>query len=117
MIPIYINNTGVKTIDELIENILREFKSKCSFRDFLIKTCEKLPEGYGLFIVIDDVNGLSDNEEFTHWYKGLFESLLFDEYYLPVVFTLISSPDDFEKLCLLNESFTRMFHLMDFIDF
>ena len=117
MIPFYINNTVVKTIDKLIENILREFKSKCSFRDFLINTCEELAEGYGLFIVIDDVTILSNNEEFTYWHKGLFESLLFDEYYLPVVFTLVSSPDDFEKLCLVNESFTRMFHVMDFIDF
>ncbi len=117
MIPFYINNTVVKTIDKLIENILKEFKRKCSFRDFLINTCEELPEGYGLFIVMDDVTSLSDNEEFTNWYKGLFETLLFDEYYLPVVFTLISPPDDFEKLCLINESFTRMFHLIDLMDF
>lgn len=101
--------TGVSLKDNtnLITNI------KKHFADFLITTCEELPKGYGIFIVIDDLNGLSDNEEFTNWYKGFFETLTFNEYHLPIVFTLISYPDEFEKLCLINESFSRMFHLIE----
>lgn len=109
MIPIYIDARSVKTVDELIE----KYNVKTELKDFLIDNCGELPKGYGLFIVIDDVNSLSDNEKFTHWYKWLFETLTLKEYYLPVVFTLISSPEAFEKLCLINESFTRMFHLIE----
>lgn len=154
MIPIHINNSGGKTVDELIHKLLdalmREFKKeylgkkiidkilntiqefkvagtgvslkdtndliqniKNHFADFLIKTCENLPEGSGIFIVIDDLNGLSESEEFTNWYKGFFEIMDFNEYHLPIVFTLISYPEEYEKLCDLNESFFRIFHLIE----
>lgn len=101
--------TGVslKDTNELIQNI------KNHFTDFLIKTCEDLPEDHGIFIVIDDLNGLSENEEFTDWYKGFFETMDFNEYHLPVIFALISYPEEYEKLCNLNESFFRIFHLIE----
>ncbi len=154
MIPIHINNSGGKTVDELIQKLLdalvREFKKdylgkkvvdkvlntiqefkvagtgvslkdtnkliqniKNHFADFLIKTCEDLPEDYGIFIVIDDLNGLSENEEFTNWYKGFFEIMDFNEYHLPIIFTLISYPEEYERLCDLNESFFRIFTLIE----
>lgn len=154
MIPIHINNSGGKTVDELIQKLLdaliREFRKdylgkkvvdkilntiqefkvagtgvslkdtnqliqnvKNHFADFLIKTCEDLPEDHGIFIVIDDLNGLSENEEFTNWYKGFFETMDFNEYHLPVIFTLISYPEEYEKLCDLNESFFRIFNLIE----
>lgn len=154
MIPIHINNSGGKTVDELIQKLLdalvREFKKeyfgkkflekilntiqefkiagtgvslkdtndliqniKNHFADFLIKTCEDLPEDYGIFIVIDDLNGLSENEEFTNWYKGFFETMDFNEYHLPIIFTLISYPEEYERLCDLNESFFRIFNIIE----
>ena len=154
MVPIHINNSGGKTVDELIQklldalvrgfkkeylgkkivdkllNTIQEFKVagtgvslkdtnaliqniKNHFADFLIKTCEDLPEDSGIFIVIDDLNGLSENEEFTNWYKGFFETMDFNEYHLPIIFTLISYPEEYEALCDLNESFFRIFHLIE----
>lgn len=154
MVPIRINNSGGKTVDELIQklldallvefkkdylgksivdkilNTIQEFKVagtgvslkdsndtihniKTHFAEFLVKTCDKLPEGYGIFIVIDDLNGLSENEEFTDWYKGFFETLTLREYHLPIVFNLICYPNEFDELCLINESFSRMFHLIE----
>ena len=154
MVPIRINNSGGKTVDELVQklldalivefkkdylgksivdkvkNTIKEFKVagtgvslkdnqetvhniKTHFAEFLVKTCDKLPENYGIFIVIDDLNGLSNNEEFTDWYKGFFEILTLREYHLPVVFNLICYPNEFDELCLINESFSRMFHLIE----
>lgn len=120
---------GKKFADSLVNNI-QEFKVagtgvslnenndiipniKNHFADFLIETCANLPEGYGIFIVIDDLNGLSESEEFTNWYKGFFEIMDFNEYYLPIIFTLISYPEEYEKLCDLNESFFRIFRLIE----
>ena len=56
---------------------------------------------------------LSDNIEFTNWYKGVMETLLFYEYNVPVVFNLISYPNEFDNLVEINESFARMFHLIE----
>ena len=93
--------------EKLIQDI------KINFSDFLIELCEKLPENKGLFIVIDEINGLSNNLEFTEWYKGLFESIVFNEDHVPVVFALVSYPDEFYNLSLINESFSRIFHLIE----
>ena len=101
---------SLKNEKKLIENV------KNNFSNFLIKTCENLPEGYGIFFLIDDINGLSDNLEFTNWYKSFFESIDFYEEYVPVVFTLISYPKEFYNLCDINESFTRIFQKQIEID-
>ena len=98
---------SLKNEKKLIEDV------KNNFANFLIKTCENLPEGYGIFILIDDINGLSDNIEFTNWYKGFFETIYFHEEYVPAVFTLISYPKEFDNLCEINESFSRMFKLIE----
>ena len=98
---------SLKNEKKLIDDV------KNNFANFLIKTCENLPEGYGIFILIDDINGLSDNIEFTNWYKGFFETIDFNEEYVPAVFTLISYPKEFDNLCDINESFSRMFQLIE----
>ena len=98
---------SLKNEKKLIQDV------KDNFAKFLIKTCENLPEGYGIFILIDDINGLSDNIEFTNWYKGFFETIYFNEEYVPAVFTLISYPKEFDNLCEINESFSRMFQLIE----
>lgn len=150
MIPVYINNDGGTTTEELIRRLLealfreiykeswgerviklfvnniKEIKLKGSgfslkdhselvenvkknFVDFMITLCDNLHDKNGVFIVIDDINGLSDSLEFTNWYKGVMETLLFQEYDVPVIFTLISYPNEFYSLVNINESFARMF--------
>lgn len=150
MIPVYLNNEGGTTTEELIRRLLealfreiykeswgekviklfvdniKEIKLggsgfslkdhsklvediKKNFVDFMITLCDNLHDKKGVFIVIDDINGLSDNIEFTNWYKGVMETLLFQEYDVPVIFTLISYPNEFDNLVNINESFARMF--------
>jgi len=57
------------------ENLICAIKS--NFSKLLIEICENF-ENKGIFIIIDDINGLSDNMEFTNWYKSLFESIYFN---------------------------------------
>ncbi len=98
---------SLKNEKKLIQDV------KNNFANFLNQTCENLPEGYGIFILIDDINGLSDNIEFTNWYKGFFETIDFNEEYVPAIFTWISYPKEFDNLCDINESFSRMFQLIE----
>ena len=103
-----INGSGFSL--EKQETLINEIKS--NFSQLLIEICENF-ENKGIFFIIDDINGLYDNVEFTNWYKSLFESIHFNEYHVPVVFSLISYPKEFDNLCLINESFTRMFKLIE----
>ena len=98
---------SLKNKPELVGNI------KNNFADFLINTCKELKDKKGIFIVIDDINGLSDTLDFANWYKGLFETLYFDEEVIPVSFSLVSYQDKFEKLCNQNPSFARIFNLIE----
>lgn len=106
---IKLGGTGFSLKDhpEIVENI------KKNFVDFMITICDNLHDKKGVFIVIDDINGLSDNLEFTNWYKGVMETLLFQEYDVPAIFTLISYPNEFDNLANVNESFARMFKLIE----
>ena len=92
------------------ESLIYDIKS--NFSQLLIEICENF-ENKGIFFIIDDINGLSDNIEFTNWHKSLFESIQFNEYHIPAVFALISYPKEFENLCLINESFSRIFKLIE----
>lgn len=98
---------SLKNKPELITNI------KNNFADFLVNICKELKNKKGIFLVVDDINGLSDTPDFANWYKGLFETLYFDEEYIPVSFTLVSYQDKFEKLCDQNLSFGRIFNLIE----
>ena len=41
-----------------------------NFSDFILNVCDELNENKnGLFIVIDDMNSLSDDPNFTGWYR------------------------------------------------
>lgn len=92
------------------ESLIYDIKS--NFSQLLIEICENF-ENRGIFFIIDDINGLSDNIEFTNWYKSLFESIHFNEHHIPAVFALISYPKEFDNLCLINESFSRIFKLIE----
>lgn len=98
---------SLKNKQDLVGNI------KNNFADFLINVCKELKDKKGIFIVIDDINGLSDTPDFANWYKGLFETLYFDEEVIPVSFSLVSYQDKFEKLCDQNLSFSRIFNLIE----
>lgn len=153
MFPVYINNEGTNTIDELITKLLdklfNEFNKtnkgiefidsffsrfeginvngvgftfrqqpdivvnvKDNFIEFLTDICDNLDSYNGIFIIIDDVNGLSETPEFANWYKALFETLEFYEEFVPISFTLITYPAKFDQLCEQNPSFSRMFNLI-----
>ena len=141
MIPIYVNNSGGSSLEELILKLVKKLSEfdkinieegylkriqeaklgnfpleklvpsiKSNFSKLLIEICDN---SEGIFFIIDDINGLSDNLEFTNGYKSLFESIQFNQYHVPVVFALISYPKEFENLSLLNESFSRIFKLIE----
>ena len=88
-----------------------------NFIHYLNKLCQSLPEDKGIFLVIDDINGLSKTDDFVNWYKRMADTMAVErEYSIPIYFLLASYPETFEKLVLQDESFARIFRY-DNIDY
>ena len=65
----------------------------------------------GLFIIIDDINGLSDTPEFANWYKSFADTMATSIDKAPIGMMLTGYPEKFNKLYEHNQSITRIFHI------
>lgn len=86
---------------------------KNNFAEFLLNISNSLKDNDGIFLIIDDINGLSKTSEFPNWYKGLSETIDFSDKKVPIAFTLVSYRENFNKLTEHNPSFSRIFHLIE----
>ena len=112
----YVENVGVMGLkvrlkpqsDDLIDSILGDFPS------FIRELCSELSKKKAVFIIIDDINGLSKTATFTNWYKSFVDNLTmrFDKE-VPIAFLLTSYPENLEKLKGYNQSFSRIFYHYD----
>jgi hypothetical protein len=68
----------------------------------------------GLFIIIDDINGLSETPDFANWYKSFVDTLSTNfRTELPIAFILTTYPENAQKLYDYNPSFNRQFKHID----
>ena len=64
-----------------------------------------------IFLVIDDINGLSQQEEFVNWYKRFADTIEVDNSFdLPIYILFAGYPEKFDNLVLQDLSFGRIFH-------
>ncbi|GAA5818872.1 MAG: AAA family ATPase [Methanobrevibacter sp. CfCl-M3] len=83
---------------------------KDNFPFFLEDIIKKLDGNKkGLFIIIDDVNGLSDTPEFANWYKSFADTVSTEIREMPLAMILTSYPENAQKLYNYNPSFNRIF--------
>ena len=80
------------------------------FDSFLKDLTGKMDYGQkGILFIIDDINGLSGDKNFTSWFKSFCDTINFFDEFIPVGFCFISYPDEFDVLTLQNSSFSRIF--------
>lgn len=86
-------------------NILKD-----NFADFLNDLCKTSKKH--VIIVIDDIDGLSENKHFANWYKSLADTLATNDYmgHSNITFILAGYPEKLTNLYHQNESFQRIFH-------
>jgi Cdc6-like AAA superfamily ATPase len=83
---------------------------KDNFPFFLEEIIDKINhEKEGLFIIIDDINGLSETPEFANWYKSFADTISTGIIELPLVMLLTTYPENAQKLYNFNPSFNRLF--------
>ena len=85
-----------------------------NFAYYLNKIYKDIPNNKGIFLIIDDINGLSESGDFANWYKRLVDIMEFDEEYKILIYFLLASyPQKFQRLVNQDESFARIFHYDD----
>ena len=64
-----------------------------------------------IFLIIDDINGLSEQEKFVNWYKRFADTIEVDSSFdLPLYILFAGYPEKFDNLVLQDLSFGRIFH-------
>lgn len=128
MISVYISNKGNSSLEILVRNILEELinftpnfnLNQGSSRDmvdnflyYLNAIYEELEINKGIFLIIDDVDGLSKSDEFVNWYKRFADSIEMKNYHIPLYILLLGSRDKFNVFVNQDDSFARIFHYDD----
>lgn len=82
-----------------------------SFQYILNEIIEEFDDYDCIFLVIDDINGLSDQEEFVNWYKRFADTIEVDDSFnMPLYILFAGYPEKFDNLVLQDLSFGRIFH-------
>lgn len=87
----------VRNFPEAIYNLLKKIKAQRS----------------GLFIVLDDINGLVEKEEFANWYKSFVDEVATHYQDFPVFIMLIGLPEMRDVMARLQPSLMRIFRVED----
>ena len=93
-----------KPKSELSKDIINDFAY------YLNKFYKDLPNNKGIFLVIDDINGLSESENFVNWYKRLSDTIAVERFNLKLYVLFAGYPEKFDNLMNIEPSFSRIFH-------
>ena len=87
---------------------------KDNFPFVLNELVKNFEDRKGLFIIIDDINGLSETPDFANWYKSFADTLSTNfKAELPIAFVLTTYPENAQKLYDHNPSFNRQLKHID----
>ena len=85
-----------------------------SFPEALHNLIEKIKdEKKGLFIVLDDINGISKTSEFADWYKSYVDTAATHYKHFPVFIMPIGLPEIRDDLSKLQPSLMRVFRVVE----
>jgi AAA+ ATPase superfamily predicted ATPase len=84
---------------ELVKNFVPSIRE-------LIK---QLPEGKGLLIVLDDINGLASSTDFANWLKSVVDEIATSSPPIPLCIIIVGTEDRKQSLFTLQPSLARIF--------
>ena len=94
------NTNNIKLSNDLYSN----------FHLYLKDFIDDINPEKGIFLVIDDINGLSDSENFVNWYKRLSDTVAVERLNLKLYVLFAGYPEKFDNLINVEPSFSRIFH-------
>jgi len=99
---------GFNPPDESLKHLLTQFHMA------IHNIIERMKdETEGLFVVLDDINGLAKTDRFANWYKGFVESASMRYEQFPVVFVLVGLPQIRSALNEHQPSLMRIFRVAE----
>jgi len=124
-LAVYVSLGGVTELGELVrrifEQILKEANAEKSLRGMLRNFPEAIKgvmdklkeEKSGIFIALDDINGLSTNPDFANWYKSFVDSVAIRyPSNFPAFIMSIGLPEIRDSLSRLQPSLMRIFRVV-----
>ena len=81
-----------------------------NFHIYLKDFIDEINSEKGIFLIIDDINGLSESDDFVNWYKRLNDTIRVEKLNLKLYVLFAGYPEKFDNLVALEQSFTRIFH-------
>lgn len=94
------------------ENDLKYIAS--NFAHTLRKLTEKLEdERQGLFIILDDINGLAGSYDFANWLKSFLDEIATSREQLPLCLLMVGLEERRQSLISLQPSLARVFDLIE----
>jgi len=70
-------------------------------------------EKNGIFIILDDINGLASSPQFGNWFKSTIDEIATSSDPLPVTFALVGLPERRNQLISVQPSLNRVFELIE----
>ena len=105
----YVGVGGVSIKFNPTEKELKNIKDNFAF--YLIDLLNNFKNKKGIFIVIDDINGLTETSEFANWYKSFADTLETTfQSECNIGLMLTGYPEKWNKLYEQNPSFNRLFN-------
>ena len=87
----------VRNFPEVLDNLLQKMEGKKA----------------GLFIALDDINGLADRDEFANWYKSFVDEVATHYENFPVFIMLTGLPEKRDALATHQPSLMRIFRVTE----
>lgn len=69
-------------------------------------------EKKGIFLVLDDINGLANSEEFANWLKSLVDEIATSDEPIPLCLLVVGLEEKRQALISLQPSLARVFHVV-----
>ena len=74
---------------------------------------KQLPDGKGLLIVLDDINGLASSLDFANWIKSVVDEIATSSTPIPLCIIIVGTEDRKQSLFSLQPSLARIFDPID----
>jgi hypothetical protein len=104
----------IKFDHEKTTRLTQEFSSINGLLGYLESYYRQLgSEWNGLYLVLDELNGITENPDFSKFLKGLSDQYVTNDYQLPLVLALCGVPERRQEMLRKHPSIERMFDVIN----
>lgn len=110
---------GVDVNTEALKNDARQLTSALGFLSFLQTIYKQLgpSETQGIFLIMDEINGITENPAFAHFIKGIIDTNSSQAEPLPLFLMLCGAPERRAQMIKNHQPVDRIFKVIQILKF